>query len=159
VMMRLRNARNLDSRQTNAIDNAYFACRPPDKAASRRRKRSPMQVRCLAFEGGARRGGCMAPWGGSCLMLPSVQVCRLCQRANVCSGLGLCTRVHIGAHTALEGLCLDLINTLYTHKHKNIASLTVRPPSFLAPSPTHPDPPPPVCRGPPPPAPRSTSTT
>jgi hypothetical protein len=44
VMMRLRNARNLDSRQTNAIDNAYFACRPPDKAASRRRKRSPMQV-------------------------------------------------------------------------------------------------------------------
>jgi hypothetical protein len=27
VMMRLRNARNLDSRQTNAIDNAYFACR------------------------------------------------------------------------------------------------------------------------------------
>lgn len=44
VMMRLRNARNLDSRQTNAIDNAYFACRPPDKAASRRRKRSTMQV-------------------------------------------------------------------------------------------------------------------
>lgn len=27
VMMRLRNARNLDSRQTNAIDSAYFACR------------------------------------------------------------------------------------------------------------------------------------
>lgn len=44
VMMRLRNARNLDSRQTNAIDNAYFACRPPDKAASRRRKRSALQV-------------------------------------------------------------------------------------------------------------------
>lgn len=48
VMMRLRNARNLDSRQTNAVDNAYFACRPPDKAASRQRKRTPLQV------GGAR---------------------------------------------------------------------------------------------------------
>jgi hypothetical protein len=44
VMMRLRNARNLDSRQTNAVDSAYFACRPPDKATQRRR-RPPLQVR------------------------------------------------------------------------------------------------------------------
>ncbi|WIA32391.1 hypothetical protein OEZ86_003220 [Tetradesmus obliquus] len=51
VMMRLRNARNLDSRQTNAVDSAYFACRPPDKATQRRR-RPPLQeyIRHLLFE-------------------------------------------------------------------------------------------------------------
>jgi hypothetical protein len=48
VMMRLRNARNLDSRQTNAVDSAYFACRPPDKATQRRR-RPPLQVRSGRF--------------------------------------------------------------------------------------------------------------
>ncbi|KAF8071278.1 UPF2 [Scenedesmus sp. PABB004] len=51
VMMRLRNARNLDSRQSNAVDSAYYACRPPDKATQRRR-RPPMQeyVRHLVFD-------------------------------------------------------------------------------------------------------------
>jgi len=50
VMMRLRNARNLDSRQTNAVDSAYFACRPPDKAMQRRR-RPPLRVRCCCAAG------------------------------------------------------------------------------------------------------------
>ncbi|KIY94933.1 putative Regulator of nonsense transcripts 2 [Monoraphidium neglectum] len=51
VMMRLRNARNLDSRHAAAVDAAYFACRPPD-AAARRRRRPPLQeyIRHLIFE-------------------------------------------------------------------------------------------------------------
>jgi regulator of nonsense transcripts 2 len=44
VMMKLRNVKNLDSRQAHLIDGAYFATRPPDKAAGRRRQRPPLEV-------------------------------------------------------------------------------------------------------------------
>ncbi len=53
VMMRLKNARNLDSRHAAAIDSAYFATRPPAGARGvRRRQRPPLHeyVRHLVFE-------------------------------------------------------------------------------------------------------------
>ena len=57
VVMRLKNSRNLDARQSALLDNAYFAVRPPERAAARRKRRAPEQeymrylVReCLAKE-------------------------------------------------------------------------------------------------------------
>lgn len=56
-MMRLKNSRNLDARQSALLDNAYFAVRPPERVAARRKRRAPEQeymrylVReCLAKE-------------------------------------------------------------------------------------------------------------
>lgn len=44
VMMRLKNAKNLDTRHAAAVDAAYFAARPPAARAATRRRRSPVQV-------------------------------------------------------------------------------------------------------------------
>ena len=41
--MRLKNSKNLDARQSMLLDNAYFAVRPPERAAARRKKRAPEQ--------------------------------------------------------------------------------------------------------------------
>lgn len=52
VMMRLKNTRNLDARQSMLLDNAYFAVRPPERMGARRKKRPPEQeyVRHLVRE-------------------------------------------------------------------------------------------------------------
>lgn len=41
VMMRLKNTKNLDARQSMLLDNAYFAVRPPERLGARRKKRAP----------------------------------------------------------------------------------------------------------------------
>lgn len=38
ILMRLKNAKNLDSRQSSIVDNAYYTCRPPLRRKARRRK-------------------------------------------------------------------------------------------------------------------------
>ena len=43
VMMKLKNSRNLDARQSMLLDNAYFAVRPPERVGARRKRRPPMQ--------------------------------------------------------------------------------------------------------------------
>ncbi|GIM12927.1 hypothetical protein Vretimale_16172, partial [Volvox reticuliferus] len=52
VMMRLKNARNLDPRHAGLVDSAYFAVKPPSKERQRRRKRSALHeyIRHLIFE-------------------------------------------------------------------------------------------------------------
>ncbi|KAG2482394.1 hypothetical protein HYH03_018672 [Edaphochlamys debaryana] len=52
VMMRLKNARNLDPRHGALIESAYFAVKPPSKAAAARRTRPPIQeyIRLLIFD-------------------------------------------------------------------------------------------------------------
>lgn len=52
LMMRQRNARNLDSRYQAAVDGAYFAVRPPDGGAAKRRRREPLleYIRHLIFD-------------------------------------------------------------------------------------------------------------
>ncbi|GFR49425.1 hypothetical protein Agub_g11482, partial [Astrephomene gubernaculifera] len=51
VMMRLKNARNLDPRHAALVESAYFAVKPPSKDAARRRKRPPTHefIRHLIF--------------------------------------------------------------------------------------------------------------
>ena len=51
VMMKLRNARNLDARQSGLIDSAYFAVRAADRAV-KRKQRQPQQeyIRHLVYE-------------------------------------------------------------------------------------------------------------
>ncbi|EFN54863.1 hypothetical protein CHLNCDRAFT_134932 [Chlorella variabilis] len=51
VMMKLRNARNLDARQSGLVDSAYFAVKAADKGA-RRRQRPPQHeyIRHLVYE-------------------------------------------------------------------------------------------------------------
>ena len=43
VMMRLKNSKNLDARQSMLLDNAYFAVRPPERLGARRKQRPPEQ--------------------------------------------------------------------------------------------------------------------
>ena len=52
VMMRLKNSKNLDARQSMLLDNAYFAVRPPERLGARRKQRPPEQeyVRYLVRE-------------------------------------------------------------------------------------------------------------
>jgi regulator of nonsense transcripts 2 len=71
VMMKLRNARNLDARQSGLVDSAYFAVRAADRAV-KRKQRPPQHeyIRYLVYErlplgqvtkvGGAGETG----WGG-----------------------------------------------------------------------------------------------
>ena len=51
VMMRLRNARNLDARQSGLVDSAYFAVRAADRAV-KRKQRPPQHeyIRYLVYE-------------------------------------------------------------------------------------------------------------
>lgn len=51
VMMKLRNARNLDARQSGLVDSAYFAVRAADRGA-KRKQREPEQeyIRYLVYE-------------------------------------------------------------------------------------------------------------
>lgn len=41
VMVKLRNSRNLDARQSALVDSAYFAVHPPERVGARRKKRPP----------------------------------------------------------------------------------------------------------------------
>jgi hypothetical protein len=52
VMMKLKNSRNLDARQTLLLDSAAYAARPPERAGARRKRRPPMHeyVRHLVHE-------------------------------------------------------------------------------------------------------------
>ena len=40
-MVKLRNSRNLDARQSALVDNAYFAVHPPERVGARRKQRPP----------------------------------------------------------------------------------------------------------------------
>ncbi|BDA48017.1 Regulator of nonsense transcripts 2 [Coccomyxa sp. Obi] len=42
VMMKLKNSRNLDARQSMLLDNAYYAVRPPERVGARRKRRPPV---------------------------------------------------------------------------------------------------------------------
>jgi regulator of nonsense transcripts 2 len=42
-MMKLKNTRNLDARQSMLLDNAYYAVRPPERMGLRRKRRPPAQ--------------------------------------------------------------------------------------------------------------------
>ena len=71
VMMKLRNARNLDARQSSLVDSAYFATKAGDRAAARRRTRPPMHeyIRHLVYQelpGGAAAVGPSAGGGNGC---------------------------------------------------------------------------------------------
>jgi regulator of nonsense transcripts 2 len=51
VMMKLRNARNLDARQSALVDSAYFAVRAADRAAARRQREPEREyIRHLVYE-------------------------------------------------------------------------------------------------------------
>uniref|UniRef100_A0A7S4KVT8 MIF4G domain-containing protein n=1 Tax=Guillardia theta TaxID=55529 RepID=A0A7S4KVT8_GUITH len=41
TMMRLKNAKNLDSRLDTMVENAYYLCRPPERSARAQRKQRP----------------------------------------------------------------------------------------------------------------------
>ena len=45
ILWRLKKAKNLDARQVTLVENAYYQCRPPERAAAKRKRRSPQQVR------------------------------------------------------------------------------------------------------------------
>lgn len=40
-MSKLKNSKNLDSRQTLAVDSAYLACKPPEHLTAKRSKQPP----------------------------------------------------------------------------------------------------------------------
>ncbi|CAL8462985.1 g2519 [Coccomyxa elongata] len=42
VMMKLKNSRNLDARQSMLLDNTYYAVRPPERVGARRKRRPPV---------------------------------------------------------------------------------------------------------------------
>ena len=50
-MMKLKNARNLDARQTMLVDSAYYQCNPPQHSALKRKRRPVVQdwMRHLVF--------------------------------------------------------------------------------------------------------------
>lgn len=52
LMMKFKNAKNLDPRQSALVDGAYFCCKPPEGAFQRRKQRHPIQeyIRYLIFE-------------------------------------------------------------------------------------------------------------
>jgi regulator of nonsense transcripts 2 len=41
-MMKLKNSRNLDARQSMLLDNAYYAVRLPERVGARRKRRPPV---------------------------------------------------------------------------------------------------------------------
>jgi hypothetical protein len=43
VMLKLKNARNVDARQSLMVDTAYFQCKPPDNVNLKRKQRPPVQ--------------------------------------------------------------------------------------------------------------------
>lgn len=43
-MMRLKNSKNLDSKQETALENAYYSCKPPERAAIKVKERSPIEL-------------------------------------------------------------------------------------------------------------------
>ncbi|KAL3151997.1 hypothetical protein ABBQ32_001118 [Trebouxia sp. C0010 RCD-2024] len=51
VMMKLKNARNLDARQSMLVDSAYYQCNPPQHSALKRKRRPAVQdwMRNLVF--------------------------------------------------------------------------------------------------------------
>ena len=51
VMMKLKNARNLDARQSMLVDSAYYQCNPPQHSALKRKRRPVVQdwMRYLVF--------------------------------------------------------------------------------------------------------------
>ena len=51
VMMKLKNARNLDARQSMLVDSAYYQCNPPQHSALKRKRRPAVQdwMRHLVF--------------------------------------------------------------------------------------------------------------
>ena len=50
-MIRLKNARNLDARQSMLVDSAYYQCNPPQHSALKRKRRPAVQdwMRHLVF--------------------------------------------------------------------------------------------------------------
>eukprot|EP00897_Mesotaenium_endlicherianum_P004511 jgi/Mesen1/4088/ME000214S03269 len=42
IMVRLKNARNLDARHTTLVDNAYYMCRPPERSAQKIKIHPPL---------------------------------------------------------------------------------------------------------------------
>ncbi|KAK9825703.1 hypothetical protein WJX81_008105 [Elliptochloris bilobata] len=42
VMMKLKNSRNLDARQSLLLESAFYAARPPERTAARRKQRPPL---------------------------------------------------------------------------------------------------------------------
>ena len=42
--MKLKNSRNVDSRQSLAVDSAYLACKPPERASLRRSRHPPHEL-------------------------------------------------------------------------------------------------------------------
>jgi regulator of nonsense transcripts 2 len=51
-MMRLKNSKNLDTKQETAVENAYYSCKPPERAAIRVKERTPLELylRKLIYE-------------------------------------------------------------------------------------------------------------
>eukprot|EP00898_Chlorokybus_atmophyticus_P007627 jgi/Chlat1/7866/Chrsp66S07293 len=43
ILMRLKNAKNLDTRQSTLVENAYYLCKPPERAARIVKTRTPLQ--------------------------------------------------------------------------------------------------------------------
>eukprot|EP00899_Mesostigma_viride_P014202 jgi/Mesvir1/22783/Mv14173-RA.1 len=43
ILMRLKNAKNMDSRQATMVENAYYQCKPPLRSARVTKQREPMQ--------------------------------------------------------------------------------------------------------------------
>ncbi len=43
-MLKLKNVRNLDARQSLLVDSAYFQAKPPERPAQRRRQKPPEQL-------------------------------------------------------------------------------------------------------------------
>ena len=41
-MMKLKNSRNLDARQSLLLESAFYAARPPERTAARRKQRPPL---------------------------------------------------------------------------------------------------------------------
>jgi regulator of nonsense transcripts 2 len=51
ILWRLKNAKNLDASKATLVENAYYQCKPPERAATRCKKRTPLQeyIRYLLF--------------------------------------------------------------------------------------------------------------
>lgn len=42
--MRLKNSKSLEAKQETAIENAYYSCKPPERAAIRVKERLPLEM-------------------------------------------------------------------------------------------------------------------
>jgi regulator of nonsense transcripts 2 len=49
TMMRLKNAKNLDSRLDTMVQNAYYVCKPPEKSAKSQRKVRPIELEYVRY--------------------------------------------------------------------------------------------------------------